>query len=149
LLGFLLLVLVIAHAAGSQPGGSTASQVPTNVPLTPAPSSATTAQPTPSAQVGAAHFVRVASDIPGGHCTTRQGCPVTGTFKNTGGRGGGSVTFSLVDSGGNVVGTYTAQLPVTDPGASQDVSGYATGDQLPAYLKSGGTVQLQVSVTNA
>lgn len=115
-----------------------------------APTQRPTATPKPSApaQPGAANFVRTASDIPGGHCTTAQGCPVTGTFKNNGGRGGGTATFSLLDSGGNVVGTYTATLPATEAGESVDVSGYANGPTLPDYLKGGGLVTLKVDVQN-
>ena len=124
--------------AAAQPGATTApTQPPTATP-----------KPSAPAQPGAANFVRVASDIPGGHCTTAQGCPVTGTFKNNGGRGGGTATFSLLDSGGNVVGTYAATLPVTDGGQSVDVSGYANGPTLPDYLKSGGLVTLKVDVQN-
>jgi hypothetical protein len=152
LLGLVLFVVLIARALSGTPASPTAAQNPVvltppaaSAPGTVAPSSPT-ASPVPHS--GSAHFVRVTTDLPGGHCTTSQGCPVTGTFKNTGGRGGGTATFSLLDSSGNVVGIYSAPLPVTDPGGTVDVSGYASGDQLPAYLKSGGQVQLQVSVTN-
>jgi hypothetical protein len=149
ILGLFLIGLALGHAC-TGPTRSTAVVGPIVSVAPTQPSSGTTPSSTPSsrssAEPGAATWARVSSDIPGGHCTTAQGCPVTGTFKNNGGRGGGTATFSLLDSGGNVVGTYTAQLPATDGGATADVSGYANGDQLPDYLKSGGLVTLRVDV---
>jgi hypothetical protein len=159
-LGLFLVGLVIGRACiGTTSNPSTTAVVatpPATAPAAGQPSATTrptqqpTATPKPSApaQPGAANFVRVASDIPGSHCTTAQGCPVTGTFKNNGGRGGGTAIFSLLDSGGSVVGTYTATLPVTEAGQSVDVSGYANGPTLPDYLKNGGLVTLKVDVQN-
>lgn len=119
----------------------------------PTPGARTSSTPAPGQSVmpgvpSAARWVRVTSTIPGGKCTTSQGCPVQGTFRNGGQRGGGIVTFSLIDSSGAVVGTYMAPLPTTEAGGTAEVSGYANGDQLPAYLRSGGIVQLKVDVQN-
>jgi hypothetical protein len=144
LIGFALSRACAGPARSNAVVGPIVSVAPTQ------PSSGGTPTSTPSSRSstdpGAATWARVSSDIPGGHCTTAQGCPVTGTFKNNGGRGGGTATFSLIDSSGSAVGTYTAPLPVTDSGGTADVSGYANGDQLPDYLKSGGLVTLKVDV---
>ena len=154
ILGLFVIGLAIGHAcSGGQPSSPTSGLNPI-VSVAPTQSAPSSAAPTPSgsaspARTGAASWARVSSDIPGGRCSTSQGCPVTGTFRNTGGRGGGTATFSLLDSGGNVVGTYSAPLPVTDPGGTADVSGYANGGQLADYLRSGGLVTLSVDVKSA
>ena len=51
--------------------------------------------------------------------------------------------------GGNTVATFSTQIPTTDAGATVDVTVYATGDKLPDYLKSGGTVYItNVTIKN-
>jgi zinc-ribbon domain len=127
-------------AVASQPPATTQ---PTTAPTT-APTTTTRPTPTPEqAIVGNAKFQRVSASIPG-RCTTSQGCPIQVTLKNNGEQGSGSVTVTLTDAqgGGNTVGTFTGAIPVTDAGGTVQVSGFANGDQLPAYLRGGGTVYI-------
>ena len=91
--------------------------------------------------VGNAKFQKVSSSIPA-KCTTSQGCPIQVTLKNAGDRGSGTVTVTLTDDGGAAVGTFTGPIPVTDAGGTVQVTGFANGDQLPAYLRSGGIVHI-------
>lgn len=65
-------------------------------------------------------------------------------MKNNGDRGSGSVTVTLSDApqNGNALATFTGPIPVTDAGGTAQVSGFANGDQLPSYLRSGGTVYI-------
>jgi hypothetical protein len=132
-----------AAGVSQQSGGQQAPPATAHPPVTP------TATAT-SASQGAARFQRVTVQIPG-RCTTGQGCPIQVTLKNNGERGGGTVTVTLTDSegGGNTVATFTGPIPTTDAGATVDVSGFATGDQLPAYLRNNGTVYIaSVDVKN-
>jgi len=125
---------------------STATQPPRQATQPPAPTATPgAATPTPASTPlagGTANFVKAGATIPAG-CTTRQGCPVAVTLKNTGGQGGGTVTVTLTDEGGNPIATFTGPIPVTDAGQTVQVTGYATGDQLGPYLRSGGTVYIK------
>jgi len=155
LLGLLLIGYTIGQilgGAGSSPNSSAAAP-PHNIQpaatATPTTQPTTAPTPTPAQGTGNAKFVRVSSDIPGGHCTTSQGCPVTVTLKNNGGAGSGSVTVTLTNDSGQSVATFTGPIPTTEAGATVTVTGYANSDQLPNYLKSGGIVHLTgVDVTN-
>jgi hypothetical protein len=116
------------------PRQATQAPAPTATPGAPTP----TLAPTPLVG-GTANFLKVGATIPAG-CTTRQGCPVAVTLRNTGGQGGGTVTVTLTDEAHNPIATFTGPIPVTEAGQTVQVTGYATGDQLGAYLRSGGTV---------
>jgi hypothetical protein len=154
LLGLFLIGFGIGHLLGVGSGsGSPSAAAPeqsarptapgTTAPTT-APTATPAATPTPGQGItGNAKFQRVSSSIPG-KCTTSQGCPVQVTLKNNGGQGSGSVTVTLSDaaSGGNSVATFTGPIPATDAGSTVQVTGYANGDQLPAYLRSGGIVYI-------
>jgi len=158
LLGLFLIGLGIGHLLGVMNGSGTPSAAappattrpsgpPTAAPSH-APTTAPTATPVPTPTTGTvitgnAKFQRVNTSIPG-RCTTSQGCPIQVTLKNNGGQGSGSVTVTLSDaaSGGNTLATFTGPIPVTDAGATVQVTGFAQGDQLPAYLRSGGTVYI-------
>jgi hypothetical protein len=133
----------------SQSGGSGGSAAATPPP---GPSATPAATPTPGPTTGAggsATWQTVTRDIPS-QCSTRQGCPVTATLKNTGGRGGGTVTITLTDDGGNPIATFTGPIPVTDPGQTVQVSGFANSDQLGPYLRGGGLVHIKsVDVTGS
>jgi zinc-ribbon domain len=148
LLGLFLVGLAIGHVFGGStstetagtPAGAQSAQ-----PATPTPQSAPSATPaasaTPALVGGSARFAMVNSSIPSG-CSSRQGCPVQVNLKNNGGRGGGNVTVTLGDQGGNPIATYAGPIPVTDAGGTVQVTGYANGDQLPKYLISGGLVHI-------
>jgi zinc-ribbon domain len=156
----LLGLFLIAFAAGQLLGGrgtptaSTGGQ-PTTAPST-QPSTAPTATSAPTATptqgiTGSAKFVRVNSDIPG-RCTIANGCPVEGTFKNTGGQGSGSVTFNLTDQGGGTVyGTCTTQIPSTDAGQTATATCNANGDALGQLFHSNpnATVYLQTVINGS
>lgn len=135
-LGVVVLVLLI-FAVGlsigrltSSPGHSTAGlpsnqQPPAVVTPTPSP----TPTPTPTS---AAHFASVRWDIPGGRCTSANGCPVTGTFRNQGaGRGEGTAKFEVTSQdGATVYASCTAPIPATDPGGTADASCSANSPDL-------------------
>jgi zinc-ribbon domain len=150
----LLALFLVGFGIGHVLGVGSGSQAPSGAApqRTAEPSAAATTAPTATAAptptsgqgiVGNAKFARVSSTIPG-RCTAAQGCPIQVTLKNNGERGSGSVTVTLSDaaSGGNTLGTFTGPIPVTDAGATVQVTGFANGDQLPAYLRSGGTVYI-------
>jgi hypothetical protein len=148
LLGLLLIGFTIGQIMTR---GSGSPSAPTNPPRTQGaapptsqPTAAPTAAPTPTAAQGTgnARFQKVSSDIPGSRCSTTQGCPITVTLKNTGDTGSGTVTVTLTDDAGNPVATFTGPIPSTDGGATVQVSGFATGDRLPTYLRSGGIVHI-------
>ncbi|HSR22422.1 MAG TPA: hypothetical protein VLW53_02645, partial [Candidatus Eisenbacteria bacterium] len=150
LLGLFLIGFAVGHilGVGSSPPGPSAPAPGQTTQATGGPTTAPSRTPGPSSTpdqgiVGNARFVRVSSSIPG-RCTTSQGCPVQVTVKNNGERGSGSVTVTLSDAAqnGNTVATFTGPIPVTDAGATAQVTGFANGDQLPSYLRSGGTVYI-------
>jgi hypothetical protein len=146
LVGFGITHVLVGGSGSGSPAGSAAphrgqaanSGATTTPVATPAPS------PSASADTGGggSNWQRVTSDV-SGRCSTTQGCPVTATLKNTGARGAGTVTITLTDGGGNPIATYSGPVPVTDSGQTVQVSGYANGDQLGAYLRGGGTVYLK------
>jgi len=148
-LGLFLLSFAIGHLLGGSSAPRTGSvappqSTPAAVNPTPAGPSATPA-PTPTGSAGtggSASWQTVTRDIPS-QCSTRQGCPVTATLKNTGGRGGGTVTITLTDDGGSPIATFTGPIPVTDAGQTVQVSGFANGDQLAPYIRGGGIVHLK------
>ena len=158
LTGLFLVGFAIGKVFGGS-GGPETSQAPLQqqsaIVATPTPSTQSSATPaataTPDQGTGTASFQKVGADIPG-QCSTRQGCPIRVTVKNTGGRGAGTVSVTLTDqpSGGNTVATFSGPIPVTAPGETVMVTGYATGDRLPDYLRNGGTVYISnVSIKNS
>jgi hypothetical protein len=153
LLGLFLVGFGIGHLLGvgsspsspaataQRPGAPTVAPTtqPTSTPLS-TPSAAAT--PTAGQGItGNAKFQKTGASIPG-TCSTAQGCPIQVSAKNTGDSGSGSVSVTLSDGGGNQIATFTGPVPVTDAGATVTVNGYATGDGLGAYLRSGGTVYI-------
>jgi zinc-ribbon domain len=149
LLGLLLIGFtigqIITRGSGSPSAGTNPPRTQAAAPPpTSQPTAAPTAVPTPTAAQGTgnARFQKVSSDIPGSRCSTTQGCPITVTLKNNGDTGSGTVTVTLTDDAGNPVATFTGPIPSTDGGATVQVSGFATGDRLPTYLKSGGIVHI-------
>jgi hypothetical protein len=144
LLGLFLIGLGIGHLIGA--GGGSGSPSAAAPQQSTQPSTAPTTQPTatpaqnatPAAGTGNARFQRTTASIPS-KCTTSQGCPVQITLKNSGERGSGTVTLTLTD-GTNAIATFNGPIPTTDAGQTVTVTGYANGDGLPAYLRSGGTV---------
>jgi hypothetical protein len=151
-LGLFLVGFVIGKVIGGSSSPAASTEPGSNLPVVaptataqPAATPATTPAPTPTIDQGGgnAAFQRVSGGASiSGQCSTRQGCPVQVTLKNTGGRGGGTLTVGLTDDGGNPIATFTGPIPVTDPGATVQVNGYATGDQLGPYLRNGGIVHL-------
>jgi len=146
----LLGLFLVGFAIGKLFGGSSSPETSSAPPqqqsaqvATASPSTQSSATPAPTATpdqgTGTANFQKVSADIPS-QCSTRQGCPIRVTVKNTGGPGAGTVSVTLTDTGGNTVATYSGRIPVTVPGDTVQVNGYATGDRLPDYLRSGGTV---------
>src|SRR5262249_62192868 len=90
-------------------------------PPTPQPPAPPIATPTPELGTGTATFKTVSGpNIPNGQCSTKQGCPIEVTLKNSGGRGGGTFSLTLThqSGGGNTIATFSAPLPVTHPGAT-------------------------------
>jgi hypothetical protein len=157
LVGLFLVGLGIGKVVGGSgspagPADTVSSQRSAPVATSPPPTTQPTAPPsataTPNQGTGTATFQKVSAQIPSG-CTTRQGCPIQVTLKNNGGRGGGTVGVTLVDDSGKDIATFSGPIPVTDPGATATVTGYANGDNLPAYLRAGGLVHITtVNVTN-
>lgn len=158
LTGLFLVGFAIGKVFGGS-GGPDTSQAPPQqqsaIVATATPSTQSSATPaataTPDQGTGTANFQKVGADIPG-QCSTRQGCPIRVTVKNTGGRGAGTVSVTLTDAqgGGNTVATFSGPIPVTDPGATVQVTGYANGDKLPDYLRAGGTVYISnVTIKNS
>src|SRR2546430_702246 len=149
LIGFTITHMLVA-GSGSQAGPTAPPHRGGQVANTGTTPGGSTPAPTPTTDQGggAASWQRVSSDVTG-TCSTKQGCPVAATLRNTGGRGGGTVTITLTDSGGNPIATYSGPVPVTASGDTAQVSGYANGDQLGPYLRGGGIVYLKsVDVTN-
>jgi hypothetical protein len=137
LLGLVVLVLLIfavgltigrltssggAQTATGQPQGQ---QPPAVVTPTPSPS------PTPT-PTSAAHFVNLSWSIPASHCSTANGCPATGVFRNQGpGRGDGTAKFDVTSQDGSTVyASCTAPIPATDPGATSEASCSANSPDL-------------------
>jgi hypothetical protein len=156
LLGLFLVGFAIGQVftggSSSSGAGSQQAAAPPLAQGTPAPrpSTSSTTAPTssPGLAGGTANFVKVGATIPS-QCSTKQGCPVAVTLRNSGGSGGGTVSVTLTDDGGSSIATFTGPIPVTDAGQTVQVTGFATGDQLGPYLKSGGVVHVtNVSVTN-
>ena len=159
LLGLFLVGLGIGKVVGGSGSSETpraaASQQSANVataPPTTQPTAPPIGTPTPDQGTGTASFKTVSGpNIPNGQCSTKLGCPIEVSLKNNGGRGGGTFSLTLTDQagGGNTVATFSAPIPVTDAGATVQVTGYATSDKLPDYLKSGGTVYINnVTIKN-
>jgi hypothetical protein len=151
LLGLFLIGIGIGHviAGGGSASPSAAAPPQTSPPPVAPPTSRATATPapTPTPDTGNAKFQKLTASIPG-RCTTAQGCPVQITLKNNGDRGSGTVTLTLTD-GTNPVATFTGPIPATDAGQTVTVNGFATGDQLAAYLRSNGIVYIStVDVKN-
>jgi hypothetical protein len=159
LLGLFAVGLLIGHliSGPSSPDNTTPaaqqSTLPTVAPTAPSaqqPSASAAPSTSPVQGAGTAKFVQLNSTIPGGHCTSKQGCPVQVTLKNNGGNGSGTVTVTLNDDGGNPIAAFSGPIPATDGGATVTVDGYATGDHLSAYLVSGGFVHIaRVDIKNA
>jgi hypothetical protein len=157
LVGLFLVGLGIGKVVGGSgspagPADTVSSQRSAPVATAPPPTTQPTAPPaataTPNQGTGTGSFQKVSAQIPSG-CTTKQGCPIQVVLKNAGGRGGGTVGVTLVDDSGKDIATFSGPIPVTDPGATVTVTGYANGDNLPAYLRAGGLVHITtVSVTN-
>ena len=159
LLGLFLVGLGIGKVVGGSSSSETPAAAPSQqsanvatAPPTTQPTAPPIATPTPDQGTGTATFKTVSGpNIPNGQCSTRLGCPIEVSLKNSGGRGGGTFSLTLTDqpTGGNTVATFSAPIPVTDAGATVQVTGYATSDKLPDYLKSGGTVYINnVTVKN-
>jgi hypothetical protein len=137
LLGLVALVLLIfavglavgrltsSGGRGTAAGQPSSQQPPAVITPTPSPS----ASPTPTS---AARFVNVSWSIPGSHCTSANGCPVTGVFRNQGpGRGIGTARFDVTSQdGATVYASCTAPIPATDPGATSEASCSANGPDL-------------------
>ena len=154
LLGFLVLVLLIfavgltigrltssggARTATGQPQGQ---QPPAVVTPTPSPS------PTPT-PTSAARFVNLNWSIPGSHCSTANGCPATGAFKNDGpGRGVGTARFDVTSQdGATVYASCTAPIPATDPGATSDASCSANSPDLMNLWHENPSALITIKVT--
>jgi hypothetical protein len=161
LVGLFLVGLGIGKVVGGSgspagPADTVSSQRSAPVATAPPPTTQPTAPPsataTPNQGTGTAIFQRVSGpSIPNGQCSTKLGCPIQVTLKNGGGRGGGTFSLTLTDQagGGNTIATFSAPIPTTDAGGTVAVTGYATGDKLPDYLKSGGTVYItNVTIKN-
>src|SRR5262249_47950470 len=153
LLVLFLLAFIGGQILGSRsPGPSAAAPPSTQESTAPStqPTAAPTATPLPTASpnqgiTGHAKFLRVHDAITG-RCSGTNGCPVSGTFKNTGQQGSGSVTFNITDSTNTTTyATCTVPIPQTDPGQSATVSCNATGDALAPLFRSnpGVTIYLQ------
>src|SRR5439155_23549155 len=127
---------------GSGSPSAAAPQQSTQPSTAPTTQATATPAPTPTANAGTgnAKFQRTTATIPS-KCTTSQGCPVQITLKNNGERGNGTVTLTLTD-GTNPIATFSGPIPTTDAGQTATVTGYANGDGLPSYLRSGGTVYI-------
>ena len=161
LLGLFLIAFVAGQILGSRSGNnpSAATGPPTAQPTnasTNQPTSAPTATAAPTATpgqgiTGNAKFVRVSSTITG-RCTTTTGCPASGTFKNTGEQGSGSVTFNITDQGGTTTyATCTTPIPATDAGQTATASCNASGDALSQLFHSnpGATIYLQTQINSS
>jgi hypothetical protein len=159
LLLLFLLAFIGGQLLGSRSPSPSAAAPPTTQPSAAASAPATaapTATPAPTASpsqgiTGNAKFVRVNDSITG-RCSGTSGCPVSGTFKNTGGQGSGSVTFNITDQGNTTTyATCTAPIPQTDPGQTATVSCNATGDALGPLFRSnpGATIYLQTQISGS
>ena len=155
LLGLFAVGFVIGKVLGgsASPAASTPPTQQSAAVATATPASQPSAQPssaaTPDQGTGTASFQKLGAVIPAG-CTTKQGCPVRVTLKNTGGRGGGTVMVTLADDSGKDIATFTGPIPVTDPAATVEVDGYATGANLNTYLIAGGLVHItKVTVSSS
>jgi hypothetical protein len=157
LLGLVALVLVIfaiglaigrltatgggPSAASGQPAGQQAPAV-----VTPTPTSSPSPTPT-----SAARFVSTNWSIPGSRCSTANGCPIVGTFRNQGpGRGQGTARFDVVsEDGSTVYASCTAPIAATDPGATAQASCSANSPELANlwHQDPGAQITVKVNVT--
>jgi hypothetical protein len=118
----------------------TQSSQPTAAPTTAPPLTS----PTPSTVTGNARWV--VGSIPSFTCN-RDGCPVTGNFKNVGQTGNGNVTFNLMDQGKTTtLASCTAAIPQADNGQTVSASCTANSDQLQQYFKTNSTVSVTTKV---
>ncbi len=149
LLGLFLIGFGIGHLLGVGGSGSPSAAPQQNEQPTAAsstqPSATPRTSPTPAdgGITGNARFQRVSGPSIPGKCTVAQGCPVQLTLKNNGDRGSGTVTVTLNDGNDSMIATFSGPIPTTDAGATVQVSGFATGDQLGDYLRKGGTVYIK------
>jgi hypothetical protein len=155
LAGLLVLVifaagLTIGRLTSSGPtrtaGGQASNQQQAPAVVTPTPSPTPT--PTPSS---AAHFVNVSWSIPGSRCSTANGCPASGVFRNQGPeRGEGTARFDVTSQdGATVYASCTAPIPAADPGATSEASCSANSPDLAALWKQnpGALITLKVTAT--
>lgn len=150
----LLLGRLAGNGHGTQGRQLAAAATPTvrstNAGTPPARSSSTsgpTASPS-ATQNGQVQFVWVPRPVTL-TCSTANGCPLSGTFRNQGqGRGSGTARLAVgTEDGGTSYATCTVSIPATDPGATADVSCTANSPQLSDHLKSGGIVYIHGSAT--
>ncbi|MBJ7598957.1 MAG: hypothetical protein DLM67_07430 [Candidatus Nephthysia bennettiae] len=154
LLGVLAVILVIfavglaigrltSSGSGRTAAGQPRAQQPPAV-VTPTPSPSPTPTPT-----SAAHFTNVSWNIPGSHCSTANGCPATGVFRNQGpGRGEGTARFDVASQdGGTVYASCTAPIPATDPGATAEASCSANSPELANLWHQNPSALITLKVT--
>jgi hypothetical protein len=127
------------RTASGQPQGQ---QPPAVVTPTPSPS------PTPT-PTSAAHFTNLSWNIPGSHCSTANGCPATGVFRNQGpGRGAGTARFDVTSQdGATVYASCTAPIPATDPGATSEASCSANSPELADLWHQNPSALITLKVT--
>jgi hypothetical protein len=141
--GGLAIGRLMSSASGRTAAGQPRGQQPPAV-VTPTPSPTPTPTPT-----SAAHFTNVSWNIPGSHCSTANGCPATGVFRNQGpGRGDGTARFDVASQdGATVYASCTAPIPATDPGATSEASCSANSPDLAALWRQNPSALITLKVT--
>jgi hypothetical protein len=136
----------LTSSGGSRTAGGQASNQQAPAVETPTPSPSATPTPT-----SAAHFVNVSWSIPGSHCTTANGCPATGVFRNQGsGRGDGTARFDVASQdGATVYASCTAPIPAADPGATSEASCSANSPELAGLWKQNPSALITLKVTTS
>jgi hypothetical protein len=159
LLGILAAVLVIivifavglsigrlmSSGSGRTAAGQPQGQQPPAV-VTPTPSPSPTPTPT-----SAARFTSVSWNIVGGRCTSANGCPVSGVFRNQGpGRGDGTARFDVTSlDGATDYANCSAPIPATDPGATTEASCSANSPDLVNLWHQSPSALITVKITTS
>ncbi len=77
----------------------------------------------------------VVSTEASGQCTVSGGCPVSATFRNTGGAGSGAAVLSIVDNTtGETYGSCTGTIPRTENNGVSKASCTIFSPQISEYL---------------